>query len=127
MSILMGYGGSLQDEGILRAISDAGNDVLIGDYCEAAAEETLRLLQKQGASAFRVLGYCRNRAVPKLPGGLYGRHRMTQLTTHRHIDIANAVGVVAVSLATRLQLTKAEYMKFSYGTTLINDLADSSK
>lgn len=91
-------GGSLVNEGILRAIADAGNDVMIGDYCEAASEETLEILQKNGAAAvaflkvcnlagivtdwqldilvaahmqFRVLGYYRNHAVPKLAGGLY--------------------------------------------------------
>lgn len=138
------------DEGILRAIADAGNDVMIGDYCEAATKETLSLLQKCGAAAaaflkacnlagivsdwqfdilvaahvqFRALGYYRNHAVPKLPGGLYGS-RMTDLIAHRHIDIANTVGVMAASLATGQQISETEYMKLSYGTTLINDLAD---
>ncbi|KAB8200581.1 hypothetical protein BDV34DRAFT_230111 [Aspergillus parasiticus] len=146
----MACGGSLVDEGLLCAIADAGNDVLIGDYCEAATKGTLRLLQQTGAAAvaflkvcnlagvvsdwqldvlvaahihFRVLGYYRNHAVPKLPGGLYGS-RMTDITTHRHIDIANTVGVVAASLATGQQLNEAEYMQLSYGTTLINDLVD---
>ncbi|RHZ57451.1 hypothetical protein CDV55_104986 [Aspergillus turcosus] len=143
-------GSSLVDEGILRAIADAGNDVMIGDYSEAATDEILSILQKTGAAAlaflracnlagilhdwhmdilvaahvqFRVLGYFRNHAVPILPEGLYGS-RMTELTTHRHIDIANAVGVVAASLATGQQLNESEYMKLSYGTTLINDLVD---
>ncbi|QKX58726.1 uncharacterized protein TRUGW13939_05853 [Talaromyces rugulosus] len=128
----------------------AGNDVLIGDYCEAVTEETLSLLQKNGAAAvaflkvcnlaeivsdwqidilvaahiqFRVMGYYRNHAVPKLPEGLYGS-RVTDLISHRHIDIANIVGVVAASLATGQQINEAEYMKLSYGTTLINDLVD---
>ncbi|EFR01199.1 hypothetical protein MGYG_04201 [Nannizzia gypsea CBS 118893] len=146
----MACGGSPVDEGILRAIADAGNDVLIGDYCEAATEETLKILQKNGAAAvaflkacnlagivsswqldilaaahiqFRVLGYYRNHAVSKIPGGLYGS-RMTHLTTQRHIDIANAVGIVAASLATGQRINEAEYMKLSYGTTLVNDLVD---
>ncbi|KAF9890176.1 hypothetical protein FE257_006337 [Aspergillus nanangensis] len=146
----MACGGSCVDEGVLRAIADAGNDVLIGDYCEAATEETLQLLQKTGAAAvgflkmchlsgivsgwqldvlvaahiqFRVLGYYRNHAVAKVPEGLYGS-RMTELTTHRHIDIANAVGVVAASLATGQQLDEYEYMRLSYATTLVNDLVD---
>ncbi|KAB8267872.1 hypothetical protein BDV30DRAFT_246221 [Aspergillus minisclerotigenes] len=146
----MACGGSLVDEGLLRAIADAGNDVLIGDYCEAATKDTLHLLQQTGAAAvaflkvcnlagvvsdwqldvlvaahihFRVLGYYRNHAVPKLPGGLYGS-RITGITTHRHIDIANTVGVVAASLATGQQLNEAEYMQLSYGTTLLNDLVD---
>ncbi|KAJ5982176.1 hypothetical protein N7451_012276 [Penicillium sp. IBT 35674x] len=146
----MACGGSLVDEGILRAIADSGNDVMIGDYCDAATEEVLCLLQRTGAGAvaflracnlagilhdwhmdilvaahvqFRVLGYYRNHAVSILPGGLYGS-RMTELTTHRHIDIANTVGVVAASMATGQRLNEAEYMKLSYGTTLINDLID---
>ncbi|KAJ5408330.1 hypothetical protein N7509_002213 [Penicillium cosmopolitanum] len=146
----MACGVSLVDEGILRAIADSGNDVMIGDYCEAATDEILLLLQKTGAGAvaflrvcnlagiihdwhmdllvaahlqFRVLGYYRNHAVPVLPEGLYGS-RMTELTTHRHIDIANAVGVVAASLATGQRINEAEYMKLSYGSTLINDLVD---
>ncbi|EAW16422.1 uncharacterized protein NFIA_057720 [Aspergillus fischeri NRRL 181] len=49
---------------------------------------------------------------------------MTELTTDRHIDIANTVGVVAASLATGQQLDEFEYMELSYGTTLINDLVD---
>ena len=146
----MACGRGLVDEGILRAIADAGNDVLIGDYCEAAPADTLLLLQRAGAAGlaflkvcnlagvvsdwqldilvaahihFRVLGYHRNHAKSKLPVGLYGS-RMTELTTHRHIDIANTVGVVAASLATGQQLSEAEYMKLSHGTTLINDLVD---
>ncbi|KAF9888576.1 hypothetical protein FE257_008508 [Aspergillus nanangensis] len=146
----MACGGGLIDEGLSRAIADAGNDVLIGDYCEASTEQTLHLLQQTGAAAvaflkacnlaglvsdwqldvlvaahiqFRVLGYYRNHAAPKLPAGLYGS-RMTGITIHRHIDIANAVGVVAASLATGQQLNEAEYMQLSYGTTLINDLVD---
>jgi hypothetical protein len=146
----MACGGTLVDEGLLHAIADAGNDVLIGDYCEAATDEALLLLQQIGAAAvaflkacnlaglvsdwqldvlvaahiqFRVLGYYRNHAVPRLPAGLYGS-RMTGITIHRHIDIANTVGVVAASLATGEQLDEAEYMQLSYGTTLVNDLVD---
>lgn len=37
-------GGSLGDEGIPRALADMGNDILIADYCEAADEETIKLL-----------------------------------------------------------------------------------
>jgi hypothetical protein len=146
----MACGGTLVDEGVLRAIADSGNDVLIGDYCEAATEETLALLQRNGAAAvaflkacnlagivtdwhmdilaaahiqFRVLGYYRNHAVPTLPEGLYGS-RMTDLVAHRHIDVATGVGVVAASLATSQEINEAEYMKLSLGTTLINDLVD---
>ncbi|KAF7588996.1 hypothetical protein BBP40_004927 [Aspergillus hancockii] len=125
-------GGSLVDEGILRAIADAGNDVLIGDYsiaflkaCNLAGvvnDWHLNILVA-GHIQFRVLGYYRNHAVPKLPEGFYGS-RTTQLTSHRHIDIANTVGVVAASLATGEQLDEDEYMRLSYGTTLINDLVD---
>ena len=49
---------------------------------------------------------------------------MIELTTHRHIDIANSVGVVVASLATGQQLSGAEYMKLSHGTILINYLVD---
>ncbi|KAJ5294876.1 hypothetical protein N7508_009697 [Penicillium antarcticum] len=146
----MACGASLVDEGILRAIADSGNDVMIGDYCEAASEDVLSQLQQTGAAAvaflracnlggllqdwhidilvaahvqFRVLGYYRNHAVPILPEGLYGS-RMTELTTHRHIDIANTVGIVAASLATGQRLDEPEYMKLSHGSTLINDLVD---
>ncbi|RAL13286.1 uncharacterized protein BO97DRAFT_413729 [Aspergillus homomorphus CBS 101889] len=147
----MACGGGGVDEGLVRAIADAGNDVLIGDYCEAAPAGTLRLLQRTGAAAtgflklctlagvlsdwqfailaaahihFRVVGYYRNHATGRLPDGLYGS-RMTQLTTHRHIDIAIAVGIVTASLATgNQQLTEAQYMRLSRATTLINDLVD---
>jgi hypothetical protein len=54
----MACGGSLVDEGILHAIADAGNDVMIGDYCEAATEDILSLLQKNGAAAVAFLKAC---------------------------------------------------------------------
>ncbi|KAE8354363.1 hypothetical protein BDV28DRAFT_156282 [Aspergillus coremiiformis] len=148
--LVIACGGSLVDAGILRAIADAANDILIGDYYEAATEETLRLLQKSGAAAvafvkacnlagvvsdwqldivvasviqFRVVAYYRNHAVSTLPKGLYGS-RMTGLTMHRHIDLGHGVGVVAASLATGQQIDETEYMELSVGTMLINDLVD---
>lgn len=96
-----------------RALADLGNDILIADYCDAADEETINLLQKTGAAAvsflrlcnmagviadwqfdvvaasvlqFRTLGYYRDHAQPRLPQGLFGS-RQTGNTVHRHIDL----------------------------------------
>lgn len=51
-------GGSLVDGGLLRAIADAGNHPLIGDYCEAADEETMNFLQQESAAAAAFLKLC---------------------------------------------------------------------
>lgn len=143
-------GASLVDPGILCAIADSGNDILIGDYCEAADNETMRTLQQVGAAAmaflkictlagiisswhfdilvaatvqFRILGYYRDHSTPRRPGGAYGS-RMTGLTMHRHIDLGLAVGVVASSLATGERITEHEFMQLMETCTLINDLVD---
>lgn len=143
-------GASLVDPGLLGAIADSGNDILIGDYCEAATNETLSILQKVGAAAmaflktavlagmlsewhfdnlvaatiqFRVLGYYRDHAAPRRPSHVYGS-RMTGLTVHRHIDLGLPVGVVAASLATGEQITEFEFMEIMETCTLINDLLD---
>jgi hypothetical protein len=124
-------GASRVDPGIQMAISDSGNDILIADYCEAASEASLAALQKQGAAAFsflkicvyaglvtdwhfdllkaqvvqfRVIGYWRDHAVSRLPRGVWGS-RMTALSTHRHIDLGIAVGVVSASIATGQTMT----------------------
>jgi hypothetical protein len=47
-------GASMVDKGLLHAIADSGNDILIGDYCEAADETTLSRLQLVGAGANRL-------------------------------------------------------------------------
>lgn len=143
-------GGTLVDPGLLLAIADSGNDILIGDYCEAADKTTIALLQKVGGAAvsflkmchlaglitdwsfrnlelaiiqFRVLGYFRDHARPRLPAGIYGS-RMTGMTVHRHIDIAIYHGVISASLATNSELTECQYMKLSEACALINDLVD---
>ncbi|KOS48773.1 hypothetical protein ACN38_g304 [Penicillium nordicum] len=143
-------GASGCDYGLARAIADCGNDILIGDYCEAADARTLKLLQQNGAAAiafmklcnlsnlvtdwqfdnlmagilqFRVIGYYRDHARPHLPSGLYGS-RITGITTHRYIDLGLFHAVVPASLATGEQLTKSEYSKLVKACALINDLID---
>lgn len=61
-----------------------------------------------------------NHALPKLPDGLYGS-RLTDLTAHRHLIV---IGVVIASLTMGQEVDESEYMKLSYGTTLVNDLVD---
>lgn len=51
-------GGGLCDEGLARAVADAGNDVLVADYCEAADQASLSLLQKVGGAAMAFLKLC---------------------------------------------------------------------
>lgn len=46
------------ESGLARAVSDAANDVLIGDYCEAADSPTIKVLQETGAAAFAFLRLC---------------------------------------------------------------------
>ncbi|KAJ5157453.1 uncharacterized protein N7482_008553 [Penicillium canariense] len=143
-------GASLVDPGILLAIADAGNDILIGDYCEAATDETIETLQKVGAASmaflktcvyagllsdwqfdnlvaatihFRILGYWRDHSIPKLPGGFYGS-RMTGLVVHRHIDLGLTVGVVGASLASGETITGDEFMQLMETCALFNDLID---
>lgn len=146
----MACGAGHVDDGLLRAIADSGNDILIGDYSEAADAKTLSLLQGVGGAAmaflklchlagiltdwqldnhvastiqFRVLGYFRDHAQPRIPEGLYGS-RMTGMNVHRHIDVAIYIGVLAASLATGEQISEGEYMRLSETCSLINDLVD---
>ncbi|KAJ5612759.1 hypothetical protein N7510_005953 [Penicillium lagena] len=146
----MACGAGYLDEGLLQAIADSGNDVLIGDYCEAADEETIALLQRVGGAAmmflklstlagvltdwqfdnhvastiqFRVLGYYRDHARANIPGGLYGS-RMTGNNVHRHIDVAIYIGTMAASVATGAEITEKEYMRLTSVCSLINDLID---
>jgi hypothetical protein len=51
-------GASLVDLGIMMAIADSGNDILIGDYCDAATDDCLAALQKEGAAGFSFLKIC---------------------------------------------------------------------
>ena len=146
----MACGAGHLDDGLLRAIADSGNDILIGDYCEAADAKTLSLLQRVGGAAmaflklcnlagiltdwqfdnhvastiqFRVLGYFRDHTQPRIPGGLYGS-RMTGMNVHRHIDVAVYIGVMGASIATGEQTSEDEYMRISEACSLINDLID---
>jgi hypothetical protein len=143
-------GASRVDPGIQMAISDSGNDILIADYCEAASSDSLAALQKQGAAAFsflkvcvyaglvanwhfdllvaqvvqfRVIGYWRDRAVSRLPRGVWGS-RMTALSTHRHIDLGIAVGVVSASIATGQTMTAKGHRDLVDTFVLFNDLVD---
>lgn len=143
-------GGSLINDGLARAVADAGNDILVGDYCEAADEKTISLLQRMGGAAVaflklcnlagqvtdwqfqnlvaciiqcRVLGFYRDHARSRLPGGLYGS-RMTGLVVHRHIDTSIYFCVLSASIATGEHLTEEAYMRLSEVCTLINDLTD---
>jgi hypothetical protein len=143
-------GASRVDPGIQMAISDSGNDILIADYCEAASSESLTALQKQGAAAFsflkvcvyaglvadwhfdllvaqvvqfRVIGYWRDHAVPRLPRGVWGS-LMTALSTHRHIDLGIAVGVVSASIATGQTMTAKGHRDLVDTFVLFNDLVD---
>lgn len=143
-------GGSLVDEGLLRAIADSGNDILIRDYCDAADEQTITILQKNGAAAmaflklctladvvtsvqfdnlvasliqFRALGYYRDHGRENLPGGLYGSY-YTGLPGPRYIDLAIWVGMMSASLATGKKITEEMYLGLSTVCTLLNDLVD---
>ncbi|KAJ5899993.1 hypothetical protein N7495_004737 [Penicillium taxi] len=138
------------DEGLARAIADSCNDILIGDYCEAADAKGLKMLQQTGAAAMsflklcnlagrvsdwqfdnlaaymiqcRVLGYFRDHSRPFLPDGIYGS-RMTGLGVHRHIDIAAFHGIMTASLATGCHISEKQFMKIVDATVYINDFVD---
>lgn len=143
-------GASMVSSGILHAIADSNNDILIGDYCEAADKTTLSRLQKIGAGAvaflklcnlgglvtnwqcnnltasiiqFRVLGYYRDHTRDRFPGGLWGS-RMTGLMVHRQIDIAIFNGVLPASQATQEELSVEQYCQLAEACILINNLID---
>lgn len=138
------------DEGLARAIADSCNDILIGDYCEAADAKGLKMLQQTGAAAIsflklctmagrvsdwqfdnlaaymiqcRVLGFFRDHQRPHLPDGIYGS-RMTGLAVHRHIDVAAFHGIMTASIATGQQLSEKEYMKTVEACVYISDFVD---
>jgi hypothetical protein len=143
-------GASLVDPGILMALADSGNDILIADYCEAASASSLLALQQTGAAAFaflklcvyagmmsesqlndqvaqtvhfRVIGYWRDHALSRRSSGVYGS-RMTGVDVHRYIDLGTAVGVIAASLATGQSMSAEDYHDTVKTTALINDLVD---
>ena len=142
-------GASLVDPGIQLAITDSGNDILIGDYCEAADEDSLTALQKIGAAAFsflklcvyagliadwhfdqlvaqtiqfRIIGYWRDHAKSR-PHGVYGS-RMTGMAVHRHIDLGITVGIVSASIATGQTMNAQGYKALIDILVLFNDLVD---
>lgn len=143
-------GASLIDAGIQMAIADSGNDILIGDYCDAASEDCLMALQQIGAAAFaflklcvyaglmtdwhfdhlvaqtiqfRIISYWRDHALSRRPSGVYGS-RMTGMEVHRHIDLGMIVGIVTASIATGQTLSAEEYKEVVDATVLMNDLID---
>ena len=143
-------GASLVDPGIQMAIADSGNDILIGDYCDAATDDCLRSLQQIGAAAFaflklcnyaglmtdwqfdqlvaqtihfRVISYWRDHAVERRPRGVYGS-RMTGFEVHRHIDLGMAVRIVSASIATGQEMSLGDYKDLVATSVLINDLVD---
>ncbi|KAK2874961.1 hypothetical protein FQN49_001912 [Arthroderma sp. PD_2] len=143
-------GGGFCDEGLAKAVSEAANNILIGDYCEAADGETLFLLQEVGAAAtaflklcnlagvvtdwqfnnnvaailqFCVLGYFRDHSRTRRPGGVYGS-RMTEILTHRYIDLAIYVGVMNASIRLRENITQEQFHLLAEACCYINDLTD---
>jgi hypothetical protein len=142
-------GVSQVDFGIQMAIADSGNDILIGDYCEAATEDRLQALRCDGAAAFsflklcvysglmdhwhfdqlvaqtiqfRIISYWRDHSRSR-PQGVYGS-RMTGMEVHRHIDLGMTVGIVSASMASGQTMTTEEYRDLVDTTVLINDLID---
>ncbi|KAF1935118.1 hypothetical protein EJ02DRAFT_389653, partial [Clathrospora elynae] len=143
-------GVSLVDTGIQMAIADSGNDILIGDYCDAATEDRLVALQKIGGAAFaflklcvfaglmtdwqfdhlvaqtihfRVISYWRDHALARRPRGVYGS-RMTGMEVHRHIDLGMTVGIVSASMATGQTMSAEDHKNLVDSCVLINDLVD---
>ncbi|KAJ5553752.1 hypothetical protein N7494_003130 [Penicillium frequentans] len=72
---------------------------------------------------FRILGYYRDHAQPRLPQGLFGS-RQTGNTVHRHIDLGFMVGIVCSSLGTGENLDKYTYFDIVEACALLNDLVD---
>lgn len=120
---------------------------MIADYCEAANDEAINLLQRTGVAAmsflrlysmvgciadwqfelvaasvlhFRATGYYRDHAMPRLPRGLFGS-RHTENTVH-HIDLGFMVGTVCSSLGTGQKLDRLVYFNIVEACALLNDL-----
>lgn len=146
----MACGGGLCDDGMAKAVAEAANNILIADYCEAADEKSMRILQQVGAAAnaflklctlagimtdwqfnnnlavniqFCVLGYYRDCSRARRPNGIYGS-RVTELLTHRYIDLAIYVGVVNASMGIGEEITKKQYELLAEACVYVNDLAD---
>ncbi|GLA31379.1 hypothetical protein AnigIFM63326_010051 [Aspergillus niger] len=142
--------GGLCDDGLARAAAEAGNDILIADYCEAADEKSLAMLQDVKAAAvaflkmcnlagvvtdwqfnnhvalaiqFSVLGYYRDHSRSCRPGGVYGSH-MTDILAHRYIDLAIYVGVMTASMGTGQQISTEQYHLLAEACCYINDIID---
>ena len=130
------------------AIADSGNDMLIADYCDAAIEDCLTSLQREGAAAFtflklcvyagrmtdwqfdllvaqgiqfRVIGHWQDHALSRLPRGVYGS-RMNVIADHRHVGLGIAVGILSASLATGETMTSDRYSNLIDTLILFNDL-----
>ncbi|RHZ57373.1 hypothetical protein CDV55_104136 [Aspergillus turcosus] len=143
-------GGGICDEGLAKAVAEAANNVLIADYCEAADEKSLFLLQDVGAAAmaflklcnlagvitdwqfdnnvalamqFCILGYYRDHSTSRRPSGVYGS-RMTGILSHRYIDLAIYVGVVNASIGTGKEISREQYTLLAEACCYINDLID---
>ncbi|PYI01872.1 hypothetical protein BO78DRAFT_411106 [Aspergillus sclerotiicarbonarius CBS 121057] len=131
--VCAGVPSSPTHDGLIRAIADAGNDILIADYCEVADPSTLHLLQQTGAAAVSFLKLCVlagvfsswafDNMILRLPDGIYGSH-MTDLIAHRYIDLGLFFAVAAVQVWTGEQINEAELTVLSSACTLINDLVD---
>lgn len=138
------------DPGISRAMSDSANDVIIGDYCEAADPQTLKALQDTGAAAFaflklcqmagviddwhldvlaagsihfRVLSYYRDHAKSRLSKAFYGSN-LSSLEAHRHVDLGIASTTVIASMASGQKLSGQEYRKLCRASVFLNDMFD---
>ncbi|TLD25740.1 High-affinity methionine permease [Venturia nashicola] len=138
------------DAGIARAMADAANDVIVGDYCEAADPRTLKILQYTGVAAFaflklcqiagviddwhldvlaagsihfRVLSYHRDHARPRLSRAFYGSN-LSRLEAQRYTDLGIASPIVIASVASGQKLTGQEYRKLSRACVFLNDMFD---
>ncbi|RDI80101.1 High-affinity methionine permease [Venturia inaequalis] len=146
----MASGVSKCDAGIAKAMADAANDVIIGDYCEAADPRTLKILQDTGVAAFaflklcqmaglidawhldvlaagsvhfRVLSYYRDHARPRLSKGLYGSN-LGSLEAQRYTDLGIASPIVIASMASGQKLSGQEYRKLCRACVFLNDMFD---
>jgi hypothetical protein len=138
------------DPGLSRAMADAANDVIIGDYIEAADPRTLKILQDTGNAAFaflrmcqmagaidvwhldvlaagsvhfRVLSYYRDHARPRLSKKFHGSH-MSSLEGQRRTDLGIASPVVIASLACGQKITGQQYRELCRAVVFLNDLLD---
>ncbi|KAK2758303.1 hypothetical protein FQN54_004149 [Arachnomyces sp. PD_36] len=134
-------GGGFCDEVLAKAVSEAANGILIADYCEAADDKSISLLQEVALQSrrighhwqfdnnvalliqFQILGYYRDHSRPRRPHGAYGS-RMTSMLSHRYIDLAIYVGVMNASIGLGKQITREEYQLLAEACCYINDLID---